>query len=308
MRVIYGCLVVVLATLSLAASEFHGQLTFNGLPLPGATVTATKDGQTVTAISNLDGFYVFPDLADGAWTVAVSMPGFAELKQEVQVTPNAPPPKWELKLLPVDQIKAEIQSLPAQTVTAPPPSNAPQQRTETASAPGSPPRPEPPQDELAQRAADVFMINGSVNNGAATPFAQFAGFGNNRGGSRSLYTGGFGLIFNNSALNARPFSLTGQNTPQPAYNRVIGFVALGGPLQIPYLLKHGPNFFVNYQWIRNSTDTIQSALMPDAAERSGIFSSPILDPVTNAPFPGNTIPENRISPQALALLKFYPLP
>ncbi|HVH86912.1 MAG TPA: hypothetical protein VM912_09315, partial [Terriglobales bacterium] len=65
---------------------------------------------------------------------------------------------------------------------------------------------------------------------------------------------------------------------------------------------------VNYQWTRNSTDTIQSALMPDAAERRGVFPNSILDPLTGAPFPGNTIPQNRISPQAQALLNFYPLP
>ena len=34
----------------------------------------------------------------------------------------------------------------------------------------------------------------------------------------------------------------------------------------------------------------------------------IIDPTTGAPFPGNVIPQSRISPQATALLSFYPLP
>ena len=83
---------------------------------------------------------------------------------------------------------------------------------------------------------------------------------------------------------------------------------LGGPLQIPHLFGNGPNFFAGYQWTRNSNATTASALMPDPAERNGVFSSPILDPLTGAPFPGNAIPESRISPQARALLNLYPLP
>src|SRR5262249_8214417 len=61
----------------------------------------------------------------------------------------------------------------------------------------------------------------------------------------------------------------------------------------------------------------QTTLMPDAAERIGDFSNvlnafgqpvTIIDPTTGAPFPGNTIPANRISAQARPLLNFYPLP
>ena len=51
--------------------------------------------------------------------------------------------------------------------------------------------------------------------------------------------------------------------------------------------------------------------MPTADERSGDFSeSPIAirDPSTGLPFSGNVIPADRISPQAAALLGYYPLP
>src|SRR4029077_3910414 len=34
----------------------------------------------------------------------------------------------------------------------------------------------------------------------------------------------------------------------------------------------------------------------------------LVDPTNGAPFAGNVIPQNRISPQALSLLSFYPLP
>ena len=51
--------------------------------------------------------------------------------------------------------------------------------------------------------------------------------------------------------------------------------------------------------------------MPTAALRTGDFSSvpvPLIDPVTQQPFPGNQIPASRISPSAQALLRFIPLP
>jgi len=310
------CATLCLSGRPLLASEHHGEVTFNGLPVPGAEVTATREGKSFVAISDQQGFYSFPDLTDGTWTFAVSMPGFASITQDVEVSSAvAAASKWELKLLTLDQIKAQIKKpeTPAMAA-APAPANgsakpqeqAGQQQSNDGAA--NQPTSQTTSEDLSQSATDGFLINGSMNNGAASPFAQFAAFGNNRSGGRGLYNGGIGVIVDNSATDARPFSLTGQNTPKPSYNRVTGLLALGGPLQIPHLIKRGPNFFVNYQWTRNTNNTIQSALMPDAAERSGVFPSTIINPLTGAPFSGNTIPQNLISQQAQALLNFYPLP
>ena len=49
-----------------------------------------------------------------------------------------------------------------------------------------------PGADVAQGAVAGFLVNGSVNNGAASPFAQLAAFGNNRRGVRSLYNFGVG--------------------------------------------------------------------------------------------------------------------
>jgi hypothetical protein len=173
-------------------------------------------------------------------------------------------------------------------------------------------------DDLVQRATDGLLINGSSNNAATSPFGLLPAFGNFRKRPMSLYNGNIGLILDNSALDARSFSLTGQNTPKPAYNRVTGMVSFGGPLRIPRLMKrNGPNVAVNYQWTRNRNATTQSGLMPTLAERSGDFSQllsslgrpvQIFDPVTGLQFPGNAVPESRISAQARALLNLYPLP
>ncbi len=163
--------------------------------------------------------------------------------------------------------------------------------------------------QLQQRAADGLLVNGSVNNGASSVFSQSAAFGNNRIPGRWPYNGNIGFTLDNSATDARPYSLTGQNTHRPGYNRFTGQAAFTGPLRIPGLLRNGgPTFTVNYQWTRNRNVTTKTVLVPTLDQRNAQFSSPILDPTTGQPFPGNQIPVTRISPQAAALLALYPLP
>ena len=183
---------------------------------------------------------------------------------------------------------------------------------------GSAPSPAAPGEATASAPTDGFLINGSVNNGASTPFAQSAAFGNNRRGARSLYNGSLGMVFDNAFWDARSYSITGQDTPKPGFSHVQGLASFGGPIKIPHLIpRNGPNLIVNYQWTRNRNANTQSSRMPTAAERIGDFSQSLnalgqpvklIDPTTGAPVPGNVIPQNRISPQALALLSFYPLP
>src|SRR5437016_10435779 len=48
--------------------------------------------------------------------------------------------------------------------------------------------------------------------------------------------------------------------------------------------------------------------MPTASERAGGFAQQIANPLNGQPFANNEIPASRISPQALALLQYYPLP
>jgi hypothetical protein len=119
--------------------------------------------------------------------------------------------------------------------------------------------------------------------------------------------------FANSALNARPFALNGEEVPKAAYaqNR-FGF-NVGGPVAIPHLFDWSTkaNFFINYtgNLLRNPFD--QTATVPTSLERSGDFSQTntiIYDPTTHQPFPNNIIPMSRIDPIALGLLRFYPLP
>ena len=296
-RVAQLAVVAWIAVSGLEAAAYRGEVTFGGLPVPGATITVTQGDKKVDAVTDLDGMYAFPDLAEGNWTIEIGMLGFESVKQEVAIAPDTPPGKWELKMLPLGRIQAEIERPPV-----PAPTTAP------AEAKKPVPTKTPADDDLSQRAADGFLINGSSQNGAASPFAQLAAFGNNRNGGKGLFNGGIGVTFDNSALDAQQFSLTGQNTPKLSYNRLTGMAALNGPLQIPRLFKRPPFFFVAYQWTRNNNAATVPGLVPTLAERNGIFSETVLDPSTGAPFPGNMIPANRISPQAQALLNYYPLP
>ena len=327
----YGLIVALLvlgaAVLPLLGSEHHGTVKFGGLPLPGATVIEAHErkrgDKSFSAITDLDGRYSFPDLPDGVWTIQVEMPLFSPVQQEVTVGAGAAAADWDLKLLPAQEISAIVtpappgcrsrrlrlrQAAPAKPARkgkdAPPaPTNTATafQRTDLNAAPSnnedSPSASDAAPQEttaLSQRAADGLLINGSVNNGASSPFAQLQAFGNNRRGVRSLYNGNLGFSLRNSALDARSFSQTGQDTLKPGYNQMQGLASFGGPLKIPGLLnRNGPNFVVNYQWVHNRNASTQPGLMPTSAQRNGDFSSspvPVLDPDTHLPFPGNTIP------------------
>ena len=303
---------------------------FGTLPVPGATVTAQQGDKKLTVLTDAQGAYKFPDLADGAWKMQVEMRGFAPAQRDVQV-PG--PAEWSLTMLPMAEIAgqgptAEVRVAEAPKVEIKRPANvaAPAanntttafQRTDvtTTNAPSIATAAES-SPELTQRAADGFLINGSVNNAASSPFSQNAAFGNNRRPGRWPYNGNFGLLLDHSSLDARRFSLTGQDTARPAYSKVTGVASFGGPIRIPHLLRNGPNFTLNYQWTRNRSADTQSTLMPTLLERGGDFSQTItpqgtpvkvIDPTTGLVIPGSQIPFNRLSPQALALLKFYPLP
>jgi hypothetical protein len=336
-----------------AATEHHGEIKFGGLPIPGVTVTAAQGEKKLVTVSDSQGMYSFADLPDGVWTIEIEMLCFVPIKQEVTIGSEAAIPDWELKLQPLEEIKAQSgpqQAAPARVAIntqaatpavestdaaknskkgkkqGPAPANTPggfqkaavnasnsdaarqSNANATAAAAASDPA---ANDDLSKRAADGLLVNGTANNGASSPFATNPAFGNNRIGLRSLYNGSLGFTLDNSALDARSYSITGQDTAKPETNRFTGLAQFGGPLRIPHLIRNGPNFVLLYQWVRNRTSNSTPGLVPTVAQRSGDLSqlgTPVIDPLTNIAFPGNIIPQNRISPQATSLLNLYPLP
>lgn len=297
-----------------AASEYRGQVSFNGLPIPGAMVTATQGAKQLTAITDQNGNYFFANLPDGSWTIEIEKLCFSPIRQDVTITPATPVANSNLSLLPLDKISALAKQSPAQNTQALSIINEPKKQEDK--KPGEPQTVEVPklQSDEDERASDGLLINGSVNNAASSPFGLAQAFGNMRKNQNGLYNGGLGMILDNSALDARPYSLSGLNSPKQSYNQFTGIATLGGPIKIPHLLPRGPNFFAGYQWMRSQNASILPGLVPDSAERSGDFSGvqnasgepiEIFNPATGLPFTGNVGP---ISPQAQALLNLYPFP
>ena len=459
-----------IAVTGLLASEHHGIVKSGGLPIPGATVTATQGDKKHVTTTDEQGAYSFPDLPDGVWTIQIDMLGFATFTHDVGVAPQAPSPEWDLTLLSAGQIKAALAPrAPAPVTAAAAPTAA---ATAPAAAPSIAVAPKPAataanvqtpgrsnnsqgagrgaqpangrpslrqaldfqradvnetgdgqavdagmanndlSGDMNQSANDALVFNGSVSSGLGMqqnndwfpggrggmdmgmmgmggamgmggpdmagaggapgagqdmgggrggrgggpggPGGGFGGpggrgggfgamgmpgggrggrgggrggpggrgnmnsFGNRRGNQRMRYNAALSYQFANSALNAQPYSLTGQATPKPATatNRVTA--TFGGPLKIPHLLSgQKTTFTINYSLGRNRTGTTTTTTMPTAAERAGDFTQAlnlqgqpvtIIDPLNGQPFAGDTVPQNRWSSQALGLLAYYPLP
>jgi hypothetical protein len=333
-----------------AATAYHGQVTFNALPVPGVTVTATQGDKKEVAITDPQGSYVFQDIADGAWKFQVEMQGFEPQTQDVNVATGTPAPNFDLKLLSLSDIThgaAPVQAekelpppLPAANgnaappataaTTAPPasgsqtpPANTPSQPAKNA-ANNTPPPQAPPQqaadtnsgssNDLQQSAATGLVVNGSVNNGAASVFSQAASFGNNRRGPGLFYNGNAGVNFDTSAWDARNFSpgiLTG---PKPSYNQLSFLGNVGGPIGTPHHYFANSQFVVNYQHGANDTASAVTGLVPTLLQRTGNFSQSVnalgqlvvvYNPATNQPYANDAVP---ISPQGQALLNQYPTP
>jgi trimeric autotransporter adhesin len=279
--VLAGLLLAAASTRAFTASDLSGRVLFSGLPVPGATVTATRGDRVVSTVSDDDGAFRFAALEDGTWALRVEMRGFVAVRRDVALPLEGGPLTCTLTMRRYEEIV------------------------------GSTPPPPPVAGSFDESAADVDVINGSVNNGAATPFAQPRAFGNNRPRTAARYNGGATLTLGNSAWNARPYSFSASAAPDPAYADTQLGLTLGGPLRIPWLVKNGPQTFIGYQHGLVHNASTRSALMPTAAQRAGDFSaSPngIRDPRTGTPFAAGVIPPDRISPQAAALLAYYPLP
>jgi trimeric autotransporter adhesin len=305
LRLLCG-LAVLCASMAAWASEYHGQVFFSGYPVPGVSVTVSQGAHHLSTVTDEQGLYEFPDLADGKWQIEIEMRGFTTLKGEVTVAPNAPQGSWELKELDLAQLLAQVKAGKPQT--------EPQLANRSEETPPSAPTPTAPSPEAAaEKAADGLLINGSTNNAATSQYSLASAFGNRRPGAKGLYNGGLGAVINNSVFDARPYSLAGLQLPKDQYSRVTMLATLGGPLKIPHFFYHGPNFFLAYQWTRDRDAANESGLVPDETERGGDLSGllnplgqpiTIYNPATGLPFTG-PLP---VSPQAQALLKLYPLP
>ncbi len=127
----------------------------------------------------------------------------------------------------------------------------------------------------------------------------------------------------NSALDARPYSLTGVEQKKQAYANERFGGTLGGPLKILFWKKsrQAPFYMINYSGQRGRNSYDATSTVPLAEERQGDFSASrlrsgnsvrIYDPASpignRSLFPNSIIPANRLDSAALGLLKYLPLP
>jgi trimeric autotransporter adhesin len=145
----------------------------------------------------------------------------------------------------------------------------------------------------------------------------FRGFNPTQPHGAIFYQGG------NGALDATNFSLTGTPVVKPAFSSNRFGVSFTGSPSIPGLVKASTKQFIffNVTGQRNITPSNLYGTVPTVAERDGDFSAllqpanggaptQLYDPATGAAIPGNVFSNAglAISPQAAALLNFYPAP
>jgi len=143
--------------------------------------------------------------------------------------------------------------------------------------------------------------------------AVSTGFGNagqvnvaTKSGTRQFHATGWEYV-RNEKLDANNYftNLNGQPKPPLRFN-VYGY-NIGGPFFIPKIYPRSKSktfFFFNEEWRKLRQSSIFNVPTPSLAERTGDFSAlktPIKDPVTGIPFPGNIIPSNRLDPNAVIL-------
>ena len=109
--------------------------------------------------------------------------------------------------------------------------------------------------------------------------------------------------YRNDSFDANNFFAKRAKLPKAANDQNQFGANVGGPI-----VKDRAFFFVDYEGTRITRGLTLSTRVPTLAERQGVFSSSVKDPLTGQPFPGNTIPASRIDPTAAALFALLPAP
>jgi hypothetical protein len=162
---------------------------------------------------------------------------------------------------------------------------------------------QPIPDALAQISVETNNYAADIGNVAGAVISNVVKSGGNqvRGNAFEFYR--------NSDFDANTWENNRSGAPRQERKQHIYGATLGGPI-----LKNKLFFFADYQGSRQDAPGFSTASVAPEAWRRGDLSSittPIRDPLTGQPFPGNQIPASRISPVAQRILNDlanYPLP
>jgi outer membrane receptor protein involved in Fe transport len=125
---------------------------------------------------------------------------------------------------------------------------------------------------------------------------------NTKSGTNSLHGTGY-EFFRNDTLDTINYFAKKANQPKPTNKQNQFGGNLGGPL-----VKNRMFFFGDYEATRIEQGVLRTGRVMTQAERNGIFTGAIRDPLTGLSFPNNTIPANRIDPVAAKVAGLLPLP
>jgi hypothetical protein len=343
------------------ARAIHGVVKSGNTPIPGATIsavnTATKE-QTGTS-TDVDGSYKLQLPADGQYIVQVQMAAFAAGKQEVVLDAAHVEVQANFELVlqsrareaSTQQRQASIVRRGFQNLSVsqtgggqdnggmsdvvpsgmPVPGIAPDVATESVAVSGNTSNSfnAMSADEMQQRFSDARQQGGGFGSGGGFG-GPGGGFGGGGGGAMIFGRRGFdsnrphGSLYygvGDSALNASPYSLTGQPTEKPGYLQNSFGGSIGGPLNIPHIYHGGSKtfYFLNYNGKRAENPFDQFSTVPTQLERQGNFSQTqytsgiaagqyvsLFNPTNNPAYTSNQVLQ--INPAAQALLQYIPLP
>ena len=331
------------------------------IPGAGVTATDSATKMQIDTSTDVDGSYSLRISADGHYTVRVQMSAFAADTHEVILDASHQDAQANFELILLSRAREarneQRQASPAsgrgfqslsvfQNTTGqeatngsmsevapsgmPVPGIAPDLATESVAVSGNTSNSfnTMSADDMQQRFNDARQQGGGFGGGGfGGPGGGFGGGGFGGGGfgrrgfdinrpHGSVYYG-----VGDSALNASPYSLTGQPTEKPGYVQNSFGGSVGGPLNVPHIYQGGNKsfYFVNYNGRRANNPFDQFSTVPTLLERQGNFSQTtytsgpaagqivrIFNPATNTAYPNNTIP--LVNSAAQGLLSYIPLP
>ena len=133
------------------AVQQSGSVRSGGLPIPGATITATQGEQKIVTTTDDAGQYTFNNLAAGVWKLQVEIFGFSPASREVTIDDKPSTIEWTLELKPLSgPISNAAPSLPSSPVSTAAAGNTPAPSAAKPSASPAPARTRPTRGTQAQ--------------------------------------------------------------------------------------------------------------------------------------------------------------
>lgn len=144
-------------------------------------------------------------------------------------------------------------------------------------------------------------------------------------GGTNTYRGDSYFYYRDESMAENEYFLRLRGQPEPPLDYTRRGFNLGGPVRVGTLYdgRRRTFFFTAWEWLDDKFPDASQRTVPTVKMRQGDFSEllsqgiVIYDPATarqdgtrirRDPFPGNVIPANRLSPIALEILKYFPLP